>query len=85
MKAQWQNEDIRTSLKSYSDFCQNLGLDKAQRYLARHRAHEIQDWGTHELDAEGLDLQNELDARLKVMLPFSSEEGDRTKPLANSV
>lgn len=66
MKAQWQNEDIRESLKSYSHFCQNLGLDKAQRYLASRRAHEIQDWGKTELDAEGLELQNELEARLKV-------------------
>lgn len=66
VKAQWQRDDIRDSLKSYSSFCQNLGLDKAQRYLANRRAHEIQDWGTQELDAEGLELQNELEERLKV-------------------
>ena len=43
-----------------------LGLDKAQAYLSNRRTHEIQDWGSHELDAEGLALQAELEERLKV-------------------
>lgn len=66
MKAQWQTDDVRTALKSYSNFCQFLGLDKAQKYLAARQAHQIQDWGSHELDAEGLALQAELEERLKV-------------------
>lgn len=66
VKAQWQSEGVRSSLKSYVDFCQFLGLDKAQRYLASIRAHEISDWGTRELDAEGLALQRELEERVKV-------------------
>lgn len=45
-----------------------LGLDKAQAYLANRRAHEIRDWGSHELDAEGLALQAELEERLKVRM-----------------
>ncbi|KAK8922404.1 hypothetical protein VCV18_006458 [Metarhizium anisopliae] len=65
VKAQWQSEPIRTSLKSYADFCQYLGLDKAQKYLASRRAHELKDWGSCELDSEGLLLQNELEERLK--------------------
>lgn len=69
VKTQWQGEGIRTSLKSYADFCRYLGLDKAQRYLASIRAHEISDWGARELDAEGLALQSELDERLKVRIP----------------
>lgn len=69
VKAQWQNEDIRASLESYTSFCQFLALDKAQIYLASHRAHEIQDWGSHLLDDEGLKLQAELDTRLKVFDP----------------
>lgn len=66
VKAQWQTENIRTSLKSYDNFCQLLGLDKAQAYLANRRAHEISDWGSCALDEEGLALQAELDERLKV-------------------
>ncbi|KAM0195594.1 hypothetical protein ACHAPQ_001861 [Fusarium lateritium] len=71
VKAQWQNENVRNSLKSYGSFCELLGLDKAQNYMASRRAHEIQDWGSRELDAEGLALQNELEERLK-LLPLRS-------------
>ncbi|KAG5983880.1 hypothetical protein E4U55_006865 [Claviceps digitariae] len=88
VKAQWQTEGIRTSLKSYSNFCQYLGLDKAQRYLASIRAHEISDWGARELDAEGLALQSELEERLKTLplrptksfLAFSVERLRRSSP-----
>ncbi|KAM5372907.1 hypothetical protein ACJZ2D_007244 [Fusarium nematophilum] len=86
VKAQWQTETVRSSLKSYSSFCELLGLDKAQSYLASRRAHEIQDWGSRELDAEGLALQNELEERLKLLplrstksfLAFSVERLDKT-------
>lgn len=66
VKAQWQSAEIRTSIQSYHGFCQFLGLDKAQRYLKKHQAHQIQDWGSQDLDAEGLALQTELEERLKV-------------------
>ncbi|KAF7555043.1 hypothetical protein G7046_g6656 [Stylonectria norvegica] len=86
VKAQWQNDKIKSSLKSYSTFCELLGLDKAQRYLASRRAHEIPDWGSQELDAEGLALQSELEERLKVLplrptksfLAFSVERLDKS-------
>lgn len=71
VKAQWHTDSIESSLKSYSGFCELLGLDKAQAYLAKHRAHEIQDWGSYQLDAEGLAIQEELDQRLKVCLSCS--------------
>lgn len=66
VKAQWQNENIRESLKSYSGFCEQLALNKAQTYLVGRRAHEVKDWGSQELDAEGLALQTELEDRIKV-------------------
>ncbi|KAF4976626.1 hypothetical protein FZEAL_6740 [Fusarium zealandicum] len=86
VKAQWQSENVRNSLKSYGSFCELLGLDKAQSYLASRRAHEIQDWGSRELDAEGLALQSELEERLKLLplrstksfLAFSVERLDKT-------
>lgn len=72
VKAQWQNDNIRSSLKSYAGFCELLALDKAQAYLASRRAHEIRDWGSCELDREGLTLQNELEERLKVTRGFQN-------------
>ncbi|KAF5022759.1 hypothetical protein F66182_5174 [Fusarium sp. NRRL 66182] len=86
VKAQWQNENVRNSLKSYASFCELLGLDKAQNYMASRRAHEIQDWGSRELDTEGLALQNELEERLKLLplrstksfLAFSVERLDKS-------
>ncbi|PTB44737.1 uncharacterized protein TrAFT101_003280 [Trichoderma asperellum] len=71
VKAQWQEENIKSAVKSYSGFCELLALDKAQAYLASRQAHKIQDWGSCELDAEGLALQNELEERLK-QLPLRS-------------
>ncbi|KHO01087.1 KapL [Metarhizium album ARSEF 1941] len=88
VKAQWQSEPIRASLKSHTDFCKYLGLDKAQKYLASRRAHELKDWGSCELDSEGLSLQNELEERLKTLplrptksfLAFSVERVDKFSP-----
>lgn len=66
VKAQWKTNETRTLIRSYSGFCEQLALDKAQSYLVKHDANSINDWGTHELDAEGLALQSELEERLKV-------------------
>lgn len=65
MKAQWKNENLKKALSSYSGFCELIRLDKAQNYLARSRI-QAADWGTVELDAEGLALQNELEERQTV-------------------
>ncbi|PNP56453.1 hypothetical protein THARTR1_03149 [Trichoderma harzianum] len=65
VKAQWQEENIKSAVESYSGFCELLGLDKAQAYLVSRQAHNIKDWGSCELDEEGLALQNELEERLK--------------------
>ncbi|KYK56067.1 Armadillo-type fold protein [Drechmeria coniospora] len=88
VKAQWQAANVRASLSSYSNFCEFLGLDKAQRYLASRKAHEIEDWGAAALDAEGLAVQVELEERLKglplratkTFLAFSVERLDKTSP-----
>ena len=67
VKAQWQTENIKSAVASYAGFCEQLALDKAQNYLARRQADKIQDWGSHELDAEGLTLQSEMEERIKVL------------------
>ncbi|KAI5466497.1 armadillo-type protein [Mariannaea sp. PMI_226] len=88
VKAQWQTDNVRSALKSYSSFCEFLGLDKAQKYLASRQAHKIEDWGSCELDAEGLALQAELEERLKLLplrstksfLAFSVERLEKSSP-----
>jgi exportin-5 len=63
VKNEWKNESLKQALGSYNGFCELLGLDKVQRYLIQRRVHEIADWGSAELDAEGLALQAELEQR----------------------
>jgi hypothetical protein len=43
-----------------------MGLDKAQKYLQQRQIHQIGDWGSAVLDAEGLALQAELEQRQTV-------------------
>lgn len=71
IKAQWQNPQLQESISSYQAFCQLLGLDKAQQYLANRKVDQVKDWGACELDAEGLSLQAELEDRLR-LLPLRS-------------
>ncbi|KAI8276023.1 hypothetical protein K4K59_009932 [Colletotrichum sp. SAR11_240] len=63
----WQNHELKSALSSYSGFCELMALDKAKRYLMSHRVHEVKDWGSSELDAEGLALQTcfqQMDAKI---------------------
>ncbi|TQV98289.1 hypothetical protein V2A60_007956 [Cordyceps javanica] len=86
--AQWQTESLKSAVASYPGFCEQLALNKAQDYLARKQADKIQDWGSHELDAEGLSLQNEMEECIKVLplrgtksfLAFSVERLDKSSP-----
>ncbi|KAK3989669.1 putative importin beta-related nuclear transport receptor [Cladorrhinum sp. PSN332] len=88
VKSQWNDDSLKQALGSYEGFCQLLGLDRAQRYLAQRRIHEISDWGAVELDAEGLALQAELDQRQSILplrvtksfLTYSVERLDKTSP-----
>jgi exportin-5 len=88
IKAAWQAPDLGNAIASYDGFCELLSIDKAQRYLANRRVHEIKDWGACDLDAEGLALQAELEDRLKVLplrmtksfLAFSVERVEKSWP-----
>lgn len=71
IKAQWQNPETKRALSSYSGFCELMALDKAKNYLKSHNAHQVADWGSYELDAEGLALQAELEERQR-LLPLRS-------------
>lgn len=66
VKAQWADQNLERALSSYQGFCEIIGLDKAQRYLASRRVDGIADWGLVELDAEGAALQAELEERQQV-------------------
>ncbi|KAI3545986.1 hypothetical protein CABS01_05185 [Colletotrichum abscissum] len=82
----WQNQELKNALSSYSGFCELMALDKAKRYLMSHRVHEVKEWGSCELDAEGLALQAELEERQKMLplrptksfLSFSVEKLEKT-------
>ncbi|KAK0724766.1 armadillo-type protein [Lasiosphaeris hirsuta] len=69
VKERWKDTSLNQALGSFDGFCQLMGLDKAQQYLTRHQIHEVGDWGSTELDAEGLALQSELEQR-QTMLPL---------------
>ena len=68
VKTQWKEVPLQQSLGSFEGFCQLVGLDKAQRYIAQRRVHQVGDWGAVPLDAEGLALQAELEQRQTVCL-----------------
>ncbi|KAI1751102.1 armadillo-type protein [Xylaria castorea] len=63
IRTQWQDARLKQGLSSHASFCELMGLDKAQEYVTHKRMHEIQDWGSVELDEEGKALQIELEAR----------------------
>ncbi|KAK4156421.1 armadillo-type protein [Chaetomidium leptoderma] len=63
VKDQWKNESLKQALGSYNGFCELLGLDKVQKYVIQRGIHNIADWGSTSLDAEGLALQAELEQR----------------------
>lgn len=71
VQAQWQTPELERALSSYSGFCEMVGLDKAQEYVIRKRIDQAADWGSVELDAEGLALQADLEAR-QALLPLRS-------------
>jgi exportin-5 len=58
---QWQDERLKQALSSHAGFCELMALDQAQDYLARKRMHEVKDWGSVELDAEGQALQAKIE------------------------
>ena len=74
VKGQWQVDSLQSSIQNYAGFCELLALDKAQAYMAKHRADQIQDWGSCPLDDEGLAIQNELESRLKVRRHLTTVE-----------
>ncbi|KAB5542622.1 armadillo-type protein [Coniochaeta sp. 2T2.1] len=85
VKALWNNDGLKQSLSSYDGFCSLLALDRAQKYIAERRLHEIRDWGSVDLDDEGRALQQDLEdrqARLplratKTFLTYSVEKIDK--------
>ncbi|KAK3305497.1 armadillo-type protein [Chaetomium strumarium] len=88
VKNQWKDESLKQALGSYNGFCELLGLDNAQKYLVQRRVHEIADWGSTNLDNEGLALQAELEQRqallplrvTKSFLTYSVERIERNSP-----
>ncbi|KAI6709497.1 hypothetical protein JHW43_007995 [Diplocarpon mali] len=67
VKQLWQNPELDQALNSFVGFSDLLGLSKVKDYLASRRVHEIEDWGSYQLDSEGQSIQKELEERLKAL------------------
>jgi exportin-5 len=65
IKQLWQNPQLDASVENFETFCDLLGLTKVRNYLVSKRVHEVVDWSTMKLDAEGQALQAELNERVK--------------------
>ncbi|RDW68001.1 hypothetical protein BP6252_09397 [Coleophoma cylindrospora] len=63
----WQNPEMNQAILSFDGFCELLGLNKVMNYLVSRRADSIEDWGLYQLDAEGQEIQKELDERVKAL------------------
>ncbi len=70
MMAQWQNDNLSRSLSSFDGFCDLVGLEGIQQYVAVRGLHQIQDWSAHPLDEEGKLLQLHMQKSLEVLLSF---------------
>jgi exportin-5 len=77
IKTQWQDAQLKQSLNSHASFCELMGLDKAQAYVIHKRMHEVQEWGSVELDDEGKALQAELEARQIVSFLYVEYETNK--------
>ncbi|KAI5814832.1 armadillo-type protein [Pyronema omphalodes] len=67
VKAGWIDPSMTSALDSFQGFCHLLGLEKVKDYLISRRAHEIADFSTFPLDAEGQQLQAELTDKFKLL------------------
>ncbi len=61
----WQNPALTAVISSFGGFCDILGMGKVNDYLVSRQVHKIADWGTFDLDEEGLAIQTELQERVK--------------------
>lgn len=67
VKQLWQNPALDSAVSSFDGFCALLGLDKVREYLVSRQVHNIQDWGSYNLDDEGKAMQAELTERVKAL------------------
>ncbi|RKF77437.1 Protein MSN5 [Golovinomyces cichoracearum] len=87
----WQNPLLDQALLSFNGFCNVLGLDKVKEFLISRRVHEINEWSSYQLDAEGRAIQKELEDRLKdiplrttkLFLQCSTDRLDLSSPKLN--
>ncbi|KAI9816501.1 MAG: hypothetical protein M1827_001633 [Pycnora praestabilis] len=84
IKRSWQDPELTGSLSSFEGFCALLGMSKVQDYLASRRVHEIADWSSAPLDAEGQAIQTALSGHFQ-QLPlrrtkaFLAQSNDKLK------
>ncbi|KAK8156679.1 armadillo-type protein [Phyllosticta citrichinensis] len=65
VKAGWQNPHLAESLSSFQSFCDMLGLDNIAEFMAAKGFHQVPDWASQQLDAEGQAKQAEILAQFQ--------------------
>ncbi|KAF3931867.1 Exportin-5 [Dactylella cylindrospora] len=70
----WCRPELTEMLSTFGGFCQLLMLDQVEQYLHSRKAHLIQNWSAHELDADGQTLQTQLTEKYNV-LPLRPTKG----------
>lgn len=63
----WQNPALSSALQSFSGFMEILGMGKVNEYLVSRQVHNIADWGSFQLDDDGMAIQTELTERIKAL------------------
>ncbi|KAK7529994.1 armadillo-type protein [Phyllosticta citribraziliensis] len=65
VKAGWQNPHLAESLSSFESFCDMLGLGNIAVFMAAKCFHQVPDWASQQLDAEGQAKQAEILAQFQ--------------------
>ncbi|KAK7528139.1 armadillo-type protein [Phyllosticta citriasiana] len=65
VKAGWGNPQMAESLSSFQSFCDMLGLGNIADFLAAKGFHQVTEWASQQLDAEGQARQAEILAQFQ--------------------
>ncbi|KAK8254364.1 armadillo-type protein [Phyllosticta capitalensis] len=65
VKAGWENPQLKESLSTFQSFCVMLGLGNIPEFMAAKGFHQVSDWASQQLDAEGQAKQAEILAQFQ--------------------
>ncbi|KAL4926925.1 karyopherin MSN5 [Aspergillus undulatus] len=84
----WQDDGLRNMCSTFEGFCNMLGLQNVGPYMQSKQAQKLADWSEVTLDAEGLQVQEEMTRKFqqlplrgtKTMLAVSTDKLKKTEP-----